>query len=1187
VDDALFDAPTSSREGARLEDLSVQVSTYGKPVPTVYGTARLAGNLIWSRPIQETATTTTSRSGGGKGGGGRGGARTETTTYSYSVSLAVGICEGPVDRLLRIWADAKLLDLAQVNVRFYRGDEGQMPDSFIESMEGAGSAPAYRGLAYVVLENFPLADFGNRIPNFTFEIKRKMLSPDVGNMAVEHQVRSMVMIPGAGEFVYDTSIQQKLEGEVAGSGWAQSGLARPLNRHTPSAQANALVALDDLADTCPQVEWISVVVTWFGTSLDAGACEVLPAVEYTVGAEAQPEPWSVAGYTRANARLITQENGRPRYGGTPDDQSLLRYLTALKARGYKVMLLPMFFMDLPAKPWRGHVTGSPSDVSNFFVKTNGYNSFIMHYANLCAGLVDAFAIGSELVGLTRVMASAGVFPAVGQLVALAGAVRGVLGAGVTLTYAADWSEYHHTDGGWYHLDPLWASPSIDVIGIDAYFPLTDEPQSSLTLAKVMAGWTSGEGYDWYYSDPARQVRLPLAPAYAWKNINWFWSNPHVNPDSSVTAWVPQSKKIWFTEYGFPSVDGATNQPNVFYDPGSSESHFPRFSRGQADTRAQRLGIAATEEVWKNSPMVERRFLWTWDARPYPYFPDLRNVWADGGVWLTGHWVSGKLGLSSLGAIVEALCVKAGLPTARIDITRLTQRVEGFIIPRQATARQLIEELMAAYFFDAVESDGVLRFIPRGEGSEVLIEEGALVSAPDGTDRVMHSRQPELDLPQRVQVLYLRRSALYQTGTQSAIRPTAPGHGVETLSVPLVMNDAEAKEIAEVHLQRRWVARQQVQCELDRRYAGVEPTDILLLNHQGNSYRLRVTRALWQQGRLRVDATTDDPALYRAYAPPIDEPGTGVVSPAIPASRLELLDLPALPGDGAEDLRLRWAAGGIADGWRGAVLYRSDDDGANYQRLGMLERGSVVGTVVSALPGFSGGNRFDLSSVCVVRLLGEGALQSVSRSALLNGANAALIGEEIVQFQEAVELAAGKYELRGLLRARLGSESAMASHAVGERFVLLEPDLGVVEMASETLGLIRQYKAVSVGATLAETPAQSFAMRGRSLHPLSPVHLRGVRDISGQLAISWVRRARVDQGWRDAVDVPLDEPVERYVMEVRAAGNTLRRVTVDAPSYLYSAAMQIADFGSLPAGVEIRVAQWSPRVGLGAWQQALL
>lgn len=1186
IDDAIVGGRSSAREGARLSDLAVQVSTYGKPIASLYGTARMAGNIIWSQPIKETATTTTSRSGGGKGGGG-GGTKTTSTTYSYSVSLAIAMCEGPIDSVLRVWADAKVLDLSRGSYRVYVGDESQLPDSFIQSIEGSGRTPAYRGVAYVVIEDFPLADYGNRIPNFTFEVKRKTTLQDVAGEPVEKLIKSMIMIPGAGEFVYDTSIQQKQAGEAVGSEWAQSGLLETVNMHTPQGKANALVSIDQLAETCPNLEWVSVVVTWFGTSMNAGACEVWPAVEYQVGAQTTPETWSVGSYTRSSARPMTLEDGRPRYGGTPDDQSLLRHIAALKARGYKVMLLPMFFMDVAGKPWRGRVTGTPSQVNNFFTKTNGYNAFIMHYANLTAGRIDAFSIGSELVGLTGVMESAGVFPAVNQLVSLAASVRGVMGSGVTLTYAADWSEYHHNADGWYHLDPLWASSNIDVIGIDAYFPLTDEPQPSITLEKIMAGWTSGEGYDWYYTDAARTTKANLAPAYAWKNINWFWSNPHVNPNGVTTVWTPQSKKIWFTEYGFPSVDGATNQPNVFYDPTSSESYFPRFSRGQVDLRAQRQALSATEAVWRGSAMVERLFLWTWDARPYPYFPDLRDIWSDGNAWISGHWVTGKLGLSSLGAIVRALCERVGLGAERVDVSRLTQRVEGYVVTQQVPVRQLLEELMNAYFFDVVESEGILRFMPRGQGTTVTLEEDAIIWESDESDLFTLTRQQELELPSSVSVLYLSRTSQYQTGTQQAQRQTTVSRESETVSLPLVLSDSEAKSIAEAHLYLRWMHRQRVQFRLDHRYAALEPTDLITLTQNGITHFLRVTRTVRDQGIIKLEAVAEDVSLYRPSVSPLTS-GTSA-APVLPAAltRLELLDIPALPGDSADEATLRLAATGLSGGWRGAVIYRSDDGGANYARLTTLESPAVIGTAVTVLGASTAGNRFDELHSVTVRLVGEETLQSVTALAVLNGANAALLGEEIIQFREAIELAEGKYQLLGLLRGRAGTEAAMASHQLGERFVLLDGRIGRETVSADAIGLSRPFKAVSVGSTLGAASEQNFLYRAKSLIPYAPVHLRGTRDTSGALTVRWVRRARVQHGWRDHVDVPLDETTEQYRIEVRNGALVVRRATVTVPEFTYSAADQISDFGSVPASVQVQVCQLSDRVGPGQAASAIL
>ncbi|MCH2037784.1 MAG: glycoside hydrolase TIM-barrel-like domain-containing protein [Rickettsiales bacterium] len=692
IDNAILGNNQVLSSGSRLENLAIQTSTYGEMIPIIYGISRTAGNIIWSRPIEETVTVTSQ--GGGKGGG----SSVKTERYSYSISLAIAICEGEIDDIVRVWADADIIDPNLGEYRLYKGTETQEPDPFIESFEGIGSTPAYRGLAYVVIEDFPLADYGNRIPNFSFEVIRKMRMPDHSD-AVEEQVSAMVMIPGSGEFVYDTVIQQKQLGtDIAGT-WAQQGEASDVNQNNRDNSADALVSLNQLESTCPNVNWISVVVGWFGDNVDAGLCSIKPGVEFD-SMNTTPDIWQVAGFDRASAYQISKDaNGNPVYGGTICDVSLVRYLDELQARGYQVMFYPLFFMDTADKPWRGRVTGSVADVANFFVKTDGYNAFINHYANLVKDKVDAFIIGSELIGLTSVRdTSDDSFPAVDALVVLASQVKSVVGSSVKVSYAADWSEYHHTTGGWYHLDPLWSSADIDFIGIDAYFPISDELQDkNYDKQKLIDGWSSGEGYDWIYTDSTRTTKQTIDDRFAWKNIAWWWSNAHVNPDLNTTAWVPESKKIWFTEYGFPSVDGAANQPNVFYDPNSSESAFPYHSKGNIDFKAQRTAISATEDAWNNSSMVERMFLWTWDARPYPFWPQLRDVWSDYQLWDYGHWVQGKLSVSGLAAVIADLCQKAGLDESGYDVSKINELLDGFVLNNQTSIADIMETLQLAFF----------------------------------------------------------------------------------------------------------------------------------------------------------------------------------------------------------------------------------------------------------------------------------------------------------------------------------------------------------------------------------------------------------------------------------------------------------------------------------------------------------
>ncbi len=246
----------------------------------------------------------------------------------------------------------------------------------------------------------------------------------------------------------------------------------------------------------------------------------------------EPLTWSVAGVSRSAAHLVSSVEGRPAYGGTPSDATVIAAIRDLQDRGLGVTLAPFIFMDVPAGnalpdpytgaasqpayPWRGRITVSsgarasrapptrrpqppprsrpssaPRSPRDFAIDGDSvvysgpdewsYRRFILHCAHLCAaaGGVEAFIIGSELRGLTQVRDSASTYPFVAALVDLAADVKSVLGPATKVTYAADWSEYfghQPADGSGdvhFHLDPLWASADIDAIGIDVYWPLAD------------------------------------------------------------------------------------------------------------------------------------------------------------------------------------------------------------------------------------------------------------------------------------------------------------------------------------------------------------------------------------------------------------------------------------------------------------------------------------------------------------------------------------------------------------------------------------------------------------------------------------------------------------------------------------------------------------------------------------------
>lgn len=168
--------PPKGPDGPRLQNLDVLSSAYGQFINQGFGTVRVPGNMIWGRPIKETKHK--AGKGGMMGGGGGSG-----TTYTYSWTGAIAVGRGPIIDITRIWADTKLVydkrgttsqsavtKKKSFKFRVYKGTETQLPDPAIEATVGAANTTAHRGMAYVLFDDIQLADFGNRVPSFTFEV---------------------------------------------------------------------------------------------------------------------------------------------------------------------------------------------------------------------------------------------------------------------------------------------------------------------------------------------------------------------------------------------------------------------------------------------------------------------------------------------------------------------------------------------------------------------------------------------------------------------------------------------------------------------------------------------------------------------------------------------------------------------------------------------------------------------------------------------------------------------------------------------------------------------------------------------------------------------------------------------------------------------------------------------------------
>ena len=968
--------------------------------------------------------------------------------------------------------------------------------------------------------------------------------------------------------------------------------------------------------------------------------------------------WSVAGLGRGSAAVVSSVDGRPAYGGTPSDDSVRHLIAELKARGLKITLYPFLMMDVPdgntltdpwtgaspqpPYPWRGRITCSPApgvsgspdgtavaatQIANFFSAggTSGWNyrRMILHYANLavsCGG-VDAFLIGSELKALTCVRSASGVYPAVQALMTLASDVKAVVGAGTVVTYGADWTEYgSHVIGDEvrFPLDPLWASPAIDAIGIDYYAPLSDWRDDAGHLDASLASTihdrdylasnlNGGEAYVWYYADDAARTTQDRAPItdglgkpwiYRAKDLwNW-WANPHIERVGGVelgsaTAWTPRSKPIWLTELGCPAVDKGANQPSAFPDARSIEGTIPYFSNGQRDDLIQRryietvitafdpdFGDASLNPV---SPVYGGRMidvsglhLWTWDARPYPVFPAATDVWSDGPNWQTGHWLTGRLGAAPLDALVSAILSDADVADAGTDSLR--EGCDGYVIDRPMSPRSAIDPLAMAYGFDATVAGGELTFIQRGAALVAEISEDDLVdNQKDALARL--TRGQETELPREVSFGFTDGSADYRRSAVTSRRLVGGSNRTLHSDFAVVTDDASATRRADIWLQDLWAGRESVSLSLGMKTLALTPGDLVGVTINARRRLFEISELVDTTSR-QIKARSIDPEVFSVplFAPRVKPP---VIPPALGPAQALVLDLPSI--DASEPPVLTRLAI-FADPWPGSVTVWRSTDGLSFGKLATAFAPSVIGETLDALPAGPAGC-WDRGGGVRVALYG-GALASITEARVLNGANAAAVLNpsgiwEILQFANAELVGEKTYKLSQLLRGQAGSDYAIADPLPpGSPFVLLDDHLVTIAYGLDALDRAIDLRIVATGRSHDDPSALSLTVtpQATALMPLSPVHVTALREIGG-IRVSWIRRTRRDgDNW--VVDVPLGEDVEAYMLDILSGGSVVRSIPCTAPSTLYASADELADFGTPLTVLHGRVSQMSGTVGRG-------
>ena len=1043
---ALFPTDLGTISGPRLTDLNVQSSAVGAPIPIVYGTYAIAGNVIWSSGIIEEVTK--------KKQGGKGGPTQTVKTYTYSVNCAVGVCEGEIAGIRRIWADAKLIYDARpqlegetteeydaraaaatdllTRTEIYLGSASQLADPTIESFEGAGNVGGFRDLAYVVFSEFQLADYGNRIPNFRFEVA------GAATLTQVDEVAAPMIHP-----------------------WLNNALdpRNPLNGHEYR-----------IKNGIAQADFYTYEETW----------DTFYAFHNASGAGRNNNPLinTILCWSLRDGDNQMEPVGPIDFANTYEAEEL-------------------------------HLWFGPGVVTTFHAKVNAVDGTV-------ANIIPDLTYNTLEYHSGTYVASTG------------------------------HGQYYWGDVG---SQPSYNEPAIALNGPANAFPYWLQP------GETIYGW----------NDESFTVRRTPSPP---EGEGW----ELVSGTARALSVYSEVNGVGY-QYRDTYIVNALHTYKHLYRP-NGLAKVP--TNAEYDDEA--FWTAAYDEAVVDDRMPSG---WTY-GNQYPvtiseyYLRTLDVTLVDPGE-------------ATLGGIVRDICERCGLTVEQIDVSDLTEMVDGYVISRVMNGRDAISPLRSFGWFDCVESAGVLKWPKRGQASVFTLTADDLAAHTTGDQRppaVETRRQQEVELPRRLRVHYAQAGNNYEPGEQGASRLAAGHIEVTDIEVAVSMSDTKAARIAEVVLYDLWVSRNKHRVTVSTAWLDVEPGDAGTMPIDGRQERVRVVSStLTLPGLLALELVRDDDGSYVSFAlgAPAAAPGPGSSISIIGISDFVPLDLPLLR-DADNDAGYYGAIQAIdATTFGGAVLFRSPD-GITFEEVSTASTEATIGEVVDALPA-GPTTIIDEGNELLVSGLEATALESIAHASLLAGLNAAAIGDdgrwEVIQFRDAALVGSpAVWRLTGLVRGRRGTEWAVGTSQIGDRFVLLDSALIRVPMNIAGIGATREHRGVLVGANLEATPGVNFAGLGVALEPFSPVHVEGAWS-GNDFEITWIRRGRIGQELPSGTDIPLSEASEAYEVDVLDGVTVVRTLSSSATTVTYLEAQIAADFGSpAPLNFTVRVYQLSAVVGRG-------
>ena len=874
-------APPTHTSGPRLSEMAVQTSTYGSAIPLIYGTVRVAGNVIWSGPfLEHTHIEYTHQSG--KGGSPQ---PSSETTYIYTMSLAIALCNNEIAGIKRVWADDKLwYDFSNPPIgtsfehELYTGTETQLPSPTIEADKGVGNVSAFRGIAYIVFRDLDLGAFGNRVPNFHFEVV------EAGERALNASRWLSPLLGDGGGLEANLEIDPE-----TGYVWVTHSFNDAVYVITPDLET--------------KFEILDKISAPYRLSYQPRFMYIDQPGQFEVGVEPklrEMEPRMFVGCDSWGSLNI----GNASWAAidTRDQEVYTKY-------------------DLNGNPLSFQPWGGIPLVDMRFIKPDEVNMEDRARVHLMGANVNAHSY-TWIIGRHPVpfyfpyylfdMDFSQLPPPVGYFIQWCDASD----PDMPFAYVLDSDAVIHAME-----EVFYPHNSVRDPNVFAFANSKDQlrwDKFERYLYAITTDWPSGTTWltKWSYDLKVRVWGRSKINIEAWQTLD-------IHPNTGALYVL---SKDFAGSYWLHEIDKAT---------GESLSEWPVVS-GMENTAYPKM------RIYPNSMFA--------------------MVACDG----PGGSVSvARLPLTpaptgtpvSLESVVQDLSVRTGLELSDLDTSDLaTDVVMGYVLATPMQARNAIEPLMRGYFFDVVESDHLAKFIKRGGASIRTIDtdeaaahqEESKVPAPRERTRI-----EENEMPWQVDVNYMDVASNYKVSVQYARRLIGYSKNTITANIAAVFTSTQVKRIAEVLLYNAWAERQTAKLHLTRKYADLDPSDLITFDDNGSQQLYRVVRSDYSYpNHVELEVTEDDVSVYSQVGLGVDATIPSEVIPALVPTLLYLLDISIMGRETDDDVGFYYAGTpSYGDSWPGAALMQSSD-GFTYAAVGEIKNAVTAGYATSTL-GYEG------------------------------------------------------------------------------------------------------------------------------------------------------------------------------------------------------------------------------------------